>query len=1145
MPGRSVGSEKSGPVFTGGRGTVFAATVALIALARSGLLDAVEPSWAVKQWTTAHGLPQSSVTALAQTPDGFLWVGTSGGLVRFDGARFLAVPVAGAEGSETLQVSALAADSSGTVWVGTENRGAYRLEGGVLHRLTSPSAVETAAIQTITAPIGGPVWFGYREHGLAVVRAGALETVPGPAGIERASVTSIVREGPQEVVVAAEPAGLFRGTIKRMERLTTDPRSLSAVGGVVTSAHGIVWASSNGGIFRLEGTRVEPLAGVPPSFLARRIEPDDEGGFWIGAADGLYRLRRGVLTHVPLGLPAYPTILSLFRDREGSVFAGTSQYGLFQLHQAPFAGIGPGEGLPPGSVLAVAVAADGTIYATVACKGVARIRREKADLLPLPGGGCPTSLHLSQDGSLLVGTPESGVFRMEGNSFVRIDVPGLSGANSFLEDSRGRTWVGTHQSGVFVSDGGLASLRPLERAGLPSQRIRDLAEDAKGRIWIATRGGLGVFEEGRLRKIGPEAGVPEAPLRAVVVDDDLLWVASQGAGLIVGDGKRFWRLGTTQGLHENLVSWVHRVGEWIWWTGNRGTYRALRSELLSVARSGHGRIAPRHFAAADGMPADETNGVAQPAGWEGPDGHLYIPTIGGIAVLDPNRVPPRRPAPPVIIESVRIDGEDVSPRAAVEVPASARRVEISFTAMTLLSPERLRFRTRFKELDPTWVDEGTKRTVTYGRLPAGRSTFQVTAVDESELTSVSPAQLAIVRRPALYERASIQVLSAALLVALVGGAWRMRSAALRKRSALLERMVEEKAGDLTLANRELAEANEELARAKEALEEANRDLDQIASTDRLTGAWNRRQLERALFSETSRCRRRKKPLSLLAFDIDRFKKVNDRHGHTAGDAVLAEVTRRVYGVIRASDSLTRSGGEEFLVLLPETSLADAVSAGERIRRAVGDEPIGPAGTVTVSVGVAEYLPDRDVADWLERADEMLYAAKRAGRNMVLWDAAVVSTSSLTGSEGRLRLEWHPSFESGHQTIDEQHRLLHAKASQLVELFAQETPDPVPASFPEFFAIVERHFADEEAILEKLEWPSLDEHRALHAALLLRGRHFLDEVISGRKRPNDLLALVVSDLLSRHLIGKDRLFFDFLRGSSPGSGPFDVRNLPVV
>jgi hypothetical protein len=109
----------------------------------------------------------------------------------------------------------------------------------------------------------------------------------------------------------------------------------------------------------------------------------------------------------------------------------------------------------------------------------------------------------------------------------------------------------------------------------------------------------------------------------------------------------------------------------------------------------------------------------------------------------------------------------------------------------------------------------------------------VTAVDESELTSVSPAQLVIVRKPALYERASIQLLSAAVLLALGGGAWRIRSAALRKRSTLLEQMVEEKAGDLTLANRELAEANEELARAKEALEEANRDLDQIASTDLL------------------------------------------------------------------------------------------------------------------------------------------------------------------------------------------------------------------------------------------------------------------------------------------------------------------------
>lgn len=189
------------------------------------------------------------------------------------------------------------------------------------------------------------------------------------------------------------------------------------------------------------------------------------------------------------------------------------------------------------------------------------------------------------------------------------------------------------------------------------------------------------------------------------------------------------------------------------------------------------------------------------------------------------------------------------------------------------------------------------------------------------------------------------------------------------------------------------------------------------------------------------------------------------------------------------------------------------------------------------------------ADETDGADEMLYAAKRAGRNKVLWDPAVVSTSSLTGSEGTLRLEWHPSFESGHQTIDEEHRLLHAKASQLVEVFAQETLDPfpasVPASFPEFFASVERHFTDEETVLAALEWPSLGEHRALHATLLLRAGTLLNEVSSGRRRPGDVLAFVVSDLLSRHFIGKDRLFFDFLRSLSPGPGPFDVRNLPVA
>jgi diguanylate cyclase (GGDEF)-like protein/hemerythrin-like metal-binding protein len=1120
--------------------------IALLLLAVAPL-DAEEQGWAIKQWTTAHGLPQSSVTSLTQTPDGYLWVGTSGGLVRFDGIRFQAVPVAGAEGSEELRISAIAADPSGTVWVGTDNGGAYRLTGGVLRRLASTIVPEDASVQAVAASSTG-VWFGYRDHGLAVVRGDVVEAVPGPSVMRSSSITGIAATGPGQIVVAGEPAGLYRGTADRMERLTADPRSLSAVGGVVVDSRGVTWASSDGGLFRLlEGGRVEALAGVPSSFLARRVEPDGDGGFWIGAADGLSRLRSGTLRTVPLGLPTAATILSILRDREGSVFVGTARNGLFQLHEAPFAAIGAAEGLPPGPVLAITGEGDGggTVYASVACKGVARIRGERLDLLPIPEGECPTSLHLSRDGSLLVGTPDSGVYFRKGDSFVRLDIPGLAGASSFLTDSHGRIWIGSRHTGVFVSEGPLSSFRSVDGTGLPSPRIRDLAEDLKGRIWVATRGGLAVLEGGRFRKLGSDSGVPEAPLRAVLADDDLIWVASQGAGLVVGDGERFWRLGTAQGLHENVVSWVHRVGEWIWWTGNRGTYRALRSELLSVARSGKGKVVPRRFTAAEGMPADETNGVTQPAGWASPDGRLYIPTIAGIAVLDPNRVPPRRPAPPVVIQSVRIDGAEVDPGAAIELRAAARRVEISFTAMTLLAPERLRFRTRLQEIEPAWVDEGTKRTVTYERLPAGRSTFEVTAVDESELTSLVPARLTIVRNPALHERPSVRLLAALLTAVIVGGVWRLRSAALRKRSALLERMVEEKAGDLTRANRELADTNDALARAKQELEEANRALDQLASTDRLTGAWNRRHLDQALAQETGRSRRRGEPLTLLALDLDRFKAVNDRHGHKVGDDVLAEVVQRVCAAIRVSDTLIRTGGEEFLVLLPGTGLADAVSTAERIRLAVSAAPIAPAGTVTVSLGVAEYLPDREVSDWLERADEMLYAAKRAGRNKVLWDPAVVFASSLTGSDRALSLEWDSSFESGNETLDEQHRFLHEKAKRLLESFAGRLPAPAPEPLPEFLSLMERHFADEEAALEAAGWPGLSEHRALHASLLLRVQALTAGVSSGQSRPEDLVAFVTSDLLSRHLIAKDRLFFDFLRRPPQASGPFSLRDSPVT
>ncbi|WP_296704618.1 sensor domain-containing diguanylate cyclase [Thiocapsa sp. UBA6158] len=174
----------------------------------------------------------------------------------------------------------------------------------------------------------------------------------------------------------------------------------------------------------------------------------------------------------------------------------------------------------------------------------------------------------------------------------------------------------------------------------------------------------------------------------------------------------------------------------------------------------------------------------------------------------------------------------------------------------------------------------------------------------------------------------------------------------------------------------------ERVRAEQALKQANLDLKRLATTDRLTGAHNRWSFEDVILAEIARLHRYAEPMSLLLFDVDHFKVINDTHGHQAGDTVLVELSQRVRAQLRAVDALARWGGEEFAVLLPQCTLAQAEPVAEKLRRLIASQPFAQVGRVTASFGVAGFLPQDTLDTVLKRADDALYAAKSAGRNRV-------------------------------------------------------------------------------------------------------------------------------------------------------------------
>lgn len=345
--------------------------------------------------------------------------------------------------------------------------------------------------------------------------------------------------------------------------------------------------------------------------------------------------------------------------------------------------------------------------------------------------------------------------------------------------------------------------------------------------------------------------------------------------------------------------------------------------------------------------------------------------------------------------------------------------------------------------------------------------------------------------------------------------------------------------------RELEEAREALLAAKEeaeianrALQAANRELRQLANTDALTGAWNRRRLEEAAANEMERLKRYRHPVSLIVLDIDFFKKINDLHGHCVGDQVLGQLAAVVRAALRPTDSLTRWGGEEFVVLAPNEPLDSAAKIAERLRETVARTDFPTVERVTMSVGVAECLPWEGWEQWFGRADSALYRAKAEGRNRVCTAPETPRGAGLRAAH-LVQLHWQPAYACGHPLIDAQHRALFADTNRLLSAVLSDRPtEEVAGLIDTLVRNVNRHFEDEERIVAAAGYPDAAAHAMQHRGLVGKAGALVERFKAGSLGLGELFQFLSYDLVALHMLRSDRDYFPYLddrQGWSPQPG----------
>jgi signal transduction histidine kinase/ligand-binding sensor domain-containing protein/CheY-like chemotaxis protein/HPt (histidine-containing phosphotransfer) domain-containing protein len=754
----------------------------------------------LQTWSSEEGLPQNTIPALTQTRDGYLWFGTQSELVRFDGVRFVVV--------DSRAVSDVLSDRAEGLWWAPTGAGLTRRTGARSVTWTSRDGLPSDLVQEIFQDREGTVWIGTSE-GLARLRQDRIVPFGGLAN----PISAFAQGRDGALWIGTEDAGVAR--------LAGSLSFWSAGGGLpdnhvtalAVDRRGDLWAGTPRGLGRLHGGRWQTFThrdGLPNDRINALLE-DREGNLWVGTQGGLSRFRDGRFWSLTQD-KGVKGVLSLHEDAEGSLWVGTDTGGLVRLRPARFTTPDP-----PGDHDAVWSALedpDGTLWIGTNDRGLLRLRGSEATYLTTADGLPDNKVRpilQSRRGGIWIGTMAGLAWWQDGRISTWTARDGLPDdqIRSLSEEADGTLWIGTLRGLARLRDGRIQSFS--EGSGLPRDMILLLYRDRRGTLLAGTRKGL-------FRQVGerfePVPGTPSVPFYAVREDaDGTLWAGTARGGLQRLRAGRWTAFHRRDGLFDDTAFHLleDRQGRF-WMSCNRGIYRVRKADLEAFAAGRLRRIPSAWYGENDGMAGAEGSGGSHPGALVSRDGRLWFPTIRGLAVVDPGKVRSNDRPPPVVVEEVFAGGLPASWEGGgpLELPPGRRKLEVHYTALSLLAPEKVRFRYRLEGFDPDWIEAGPARTAVYTNLPAGSYTFRVAASNNEGMWNEAGAHVAVVVAPRLWETAWFPVLCVALLVLAATGAFRLRLRAIRLRALELTRQVEERTLDL---QREKARA-EEASRAK-------------------------------------------------------------------------------------------------------------------------------------------------------------------------------------------------------------------------------------------------------------------------------------------------------------------------------------------
>jgi ligand-binding sensor domain-containing protein/two-component sensor histidine kinase len=736
-------------------------------------------------WRVSDGLPENTVQAIVASSPRQLWIGTSGGLVRFDGAHMLPYGNDHERHVPVHSIFCLTVTRNGVIWAGTEGGGLLRIDNSGWRAYSHADGLDNGFVRTVFEDSRGTLWVGtddglFQRHGDRFERQNIAPHSDRPDA-SPFSVHAITEDHAHRLWIGGSELSSIAADGRVTAHHLFGTYSQNRVKTILEASDGTIWVGTVGGIEKMADGRFHLLPGLRAT--VRHLMQSDDGTLWIATiGNGLWTWRDGALARVDSsGLLPSDTVLYLFNDSAKQIWVGT-QDGLVRLsHTSVHIITLPGTGDPDTETIFGDT--NGRIW--VAARYLYTARGDTAYRADLPQIGelSIRNVFRARDGALWVGTDGSGVFRLHDGISTHLLAPAQLTNNfirAFLETPNGELWIATDEGVTRLHSGNTEKL--TEASGLAYFSTRSLLEDRTGNIWIGTDRGLSRWTAGRFVQDEVTAALSQEKIWSILEDrHGALWFGTRDHGLFRYANAKLVHITTSNGLPTNSIYAVlqDRSGTF-WITGPNTISSIAESAMDAVDPSTVDAFSYSMPFAADGA---QLYGGRQPAGFAAPDGSMWFPTNRGVARVRTTPLTPPPPQPQVLIDAVREDGVGIPFESSLNIPARVRRITFAFSAASLQPQEGLHFRWKLEGFDKDWTAAGAARTATYTNLPVGHYRFRVAAFDPAQPGLLAETETLLVKVPFFYQTWWFCLLCAVGLTVLGWILYRMHIRQMAKRFA--------------------------------------------------------------------------------------------------------------------------------------------------------------------------------------------------------------------------------------------------------------------------------------------------------------------------------------------------------------------------